>query len=74
MHVVKALRDFFLTVQDLRNGTKDIIHADRHCLYCDSALNREEILPHVMSSERGMPVERIMGIDEQYGELLVHVL
>lgn len=55
----------------MRNGTKDKIHACGIYFNCDSALDTEEIMPQVMSSERVMNFKRQMRIEEQDGELLV---
>ncbi len=71
--VVKVISDWIFKVEDLRNGTLEDIHSSRLRYYCDSSLNEEAILPHVLYSETGMPVSRLMGLERTDKGLMVHV-
>lgn len=71
--ISKAMSDYIYQVEDLRNGNFEDVHACRLRFYADSALNSAAILPHVVSSETGMPVTRPMGIEESEKGVMVHV-
>ena len=71
--IVQDKNDFVYTVEDLRNGTTADVHACRLKFYCDSSLNKIAILPHVLSSETGMPVARLMGLEDTENGIMVHV-
>ncbi len=71
--VIKANSDFVFQVEYLRNGALEEVHASRLKFYSDSSLNKKAILSHVISSETGMPVARLMGIEEEDGKLFVVV-
>ena len=58
--IVKALSDLVYLVEDLRNGLTEEIHASRLRFYSDSALNTEAIMPHVLVSETGMQISRLL--------------
>ena len=58
--VVKALSDFVYQVEDLRNGQLEEVHATRLKFYRDSSLDQTVVMSHVLSSERGMPVARLI--------------
>lgn len=45
---------------DLRNGEKDNLHGTRLKFYLDDQMDTEAIIPHVLSSQTGMPVSRLM--------------
>lgn len=53
----KAVNDYDLQVEDLRNGSKEEVPGTRLKFYRDSALARNAIMSHVLSSETEMPVE-----------------
>ncbi len=61
------------TIEDLRNGAQEDTHACRLKFYADSALDEVAYLPHVLSSETGMPVARLIGVEENEDGLFVHV-
>lgn len=63
--MINALSNFIFKVEYLRNDTTDNTHACRLRYYCGSALNTTVILPHFLSSERGMPVERLVGMEDR---------
>lgn len=48
--VVKALDNYVFRVQVLRNGQLDIAHGNLQELYTDTALDLQQIMPHVLSS------------------------
>lgn len=70
--VVKALNDYVFKVEDLRNGDHEDIHGTRLKFYTDSSLDEKVILSHVLSSETGMPVSRLLKLVDHNGDL--HVL
>lgn len=57
---IRALNDFGFKVQDLRNGSVDNTHGSRLKYFFDSSLDTETIISHVLSSETGMRVARLM--------------
>jgi len=66
--IIKALSDYVYQVEDLRNGMVEDIHGTRLKFYRDSALDTTAIMSHVLSSETGMPVARLMRlVDEPNG-------
>jgi len=66
--IVKALHSFVYQVEDLRNGMTKDVHASRLKFYHDASLNTAVIMSHVLSSETGMPVARLMHpVEEQDG-------
>ena len=71
--VVKALSDYVFQVEDLRNGSVEDVHASRIRFYSDSSLDSEAIFPHVLSSETGMEVARLMSLEKNRNGLMIHV-
>ena len=71
--IVKALNDYVFQVEDLRNGTIQDIHGSRLKYYKDSSLNENAIMSHVLSSETGMPINRLVRFVETDDGLKVHV-
>lgn len=71
--VIKAINDYEFQVEDLRNGNLETVHGTRLKYYHDASLNTTAILSHVLSSETGMPVSRLLKLIEQDGELFVSV-
>lgn len=63
--VLTALNDYIFRVEDLRNGNCEDIHGTRLKFYADADLDKEAIMSHVLSSETGMPVSRLLRIVEQ---------
>lgn len=62
--VVKAQNDYVFQVEDLRNGAVEDIHGTRLKFYRDADLDTRAIMSHVLSSETGMPVARLMRLEE----------
>ena len=71
--VVKVLNDYVYRVEDLRNSTTTDVHGSRLKFYSDRDLNKPAIMPHVVHSETGMEVARLMSIIERDGDLFVQV-
>ena len=71
--MIKALSDYVYRVEDLRTGNYDDIHAARLKFYRDSDLDAEAIMSHVLSSETGMPVARLLRLLDQDGGIYVVV-
>lgn len=51
-------------VEDLLNGQFEYVHASRLKFNSDAALDTVAILPHVLSSETGMPVAQKLGLHD----------
>lgn len=71
--VTKCLSYYAFQVEDLRNGELQVIHGTRLKFYSDDSLDTTAILSHVLSSETGMPVSRLLRLVDQDGKLLVAV-
>lgn len=71
--VIKPINDFVYTFEDLRTGQFDDIHASRLKLFRDDDINKEAILSHVLHSEGGMSVQRLMGLEETEDGLYILV-
>ena len=71
--VIKALSDYVFQVEDLRNGSTEDVHGSRLKFYRDGLLNQEVILSHVLSSETGIPVARLMRLGDTEDGLKVIV-
>ena len=71
--IIKALSDFVFQVEYLRNGTVSDIHASRLKFYRDSSMDTVVILPHILSSETGMLVARLMGLLDTDDGVMVQV-
>lgn len=71
--VIKAINDHVYQVEDLRKGQLDNIHASRLKMFRDSAIDENAILSHVIHSETGMVVHRLMGLEETSSGLFVRI-
>jgi hypothetical protein len=71
--IVKALSNYVFQVEDLCNGTISDIHGTRLKLYSDRSLDTTAIMSHVLSSEIGMPVARLMRLMDSPDGLQVQV-
>lgn len=71
--VVKAVSDYVFQVEDLRNGQLQEVHGTRLKFYRDSSLNTEAVMSHVVASETGMPVQRLMRLVDTDDGLMVQV-
>lgn len=67
--MVKFLRHGM--VEDLRHGIFKDVHCIRLKFYHDLSLNTEAIMPHLVSSETAMPVQRLMRLIESEEGLFV---
>lgn len=71
--VVKSLNDYVYQVEDLRNGIIEDVHGSLLKFYHDPSLDTERIMSHVLSSETGMQVQRLMRLVETDDGLMVLV-
>lgn len=71
--IVTALNNYVYQVEDLRNGRVQDVHASRLKFYHDESLNVEAIMPHVLASETGMDVQRLMWLMETEDGIMVQV-
>jgi transposase InsO family protein len=71
--IVKALGNYVFQVEDLRNGQVAEAHGTRLKFYADSSLDQAAIMSHVLSSETGMPVSRLIGFVDEPSGLKVQV-
>lgn len=71
--VIKVLSDYTLSVEDLRTGNCDDIHDLRLKFYRDADLDVTAIMWHVLSSETGIQVARLLNLVDQEGDLFVVV-
>lgn len=71
--VIKAISEHIFQVEDLRNGTYEDVHACRLKFYSDKSLDATAILSHVIFSETGMPVARLMNLEKTGDGLMVHI-
>jgi len=71
--VVKCLSDYVYKIEDLRNGSCSDIHSSRLKFYTDKDLNTKAIMPHVVHSEHGMEVSRLLHFVEEKDLLFVKV-
>lgn len=72
--IVCAKSDYIYQAEDLRNVLTEDVHIARLKFYADDSLDTTAILSHVIASETGMPVARLMGIKESPDEVVVDVL
>ena len=71
--IMKALSDFVYQVEDLRNGQLDDVHDSRLKLYRDSEIDKDAIMSHVIHSETGMVVSRLLGLEETPDGIYVRI-
>ena len=71
--VKKALSNYVYQVEDLRNGQLDDVHASRLKLFRDSEIDEVAIMSHVLQSETGMLVSRLMALEEHSDSLFVRI-
>ena len=62
--ITRAMNDHVYQVEDLRNGELTEVHVSRLKLFRDSVIDEEAIMSHVLQSETGMVVTRLLGIEE----------
>lgn len=71
--VQRAINDYVYLIEDLRTGESEELHASRLKFYHDPTLNTDVIMSHVIQSETGMTVQRLMGLEEHSDGLYVVV-
>lgn len=71
--VVQTISDSIFQFEDLRNGQLEYVHGTRKNFYRDSSLNAEAVISHVVASETGMPVQRLMRLEDTDDGLIVQV-
>ena len=71
--IIKAMNDWIYQIEDLRNGNIETAHASRLKFYSDSSLDSTAIMSHVVQSETGMPVARLMNFIEHTDGIKVQV-
>jgi len=71
--ITKAISDYVYQVEDLRDGNLEEATVSRLLFYSDPLLDTDAIMPHVLSSETGMHVQRLMRLadDGSRGVLVV---
>lgn len=62
--IKKAMNDYVYQIEDLRNGQLNDIHASRLKLFRDSDIDETAIMSHVLQSETGMVVSRLLGLED----------
>ena len=73
--IIKAVSDYFYTVEDLRNGIPDDVHTTCVRFYLDKSLDTEVVVPHVLHSDESMPIQRLLRLKEApAGNFVVTVL
>lgn len=60
-------------VEDLRSGNIDSIYGSRLKFYSDACVDEKVIMSHVLSSETGIPVSRLMELVKVNNEINVLV-
>lgn len=63
--ILKAINGYFFQVEDLQNVSKEEVHGTRLKTYRGYTLDTNAIMSHVLSSETGMPVARLMRLIEE---------
>lgn len=58
--IVNSVSNFIYKVEDLRKGTQDDIHIFQLKFYRDKDLNSKALMSHVLTSETGMTVSRLL--------------
>lgn len=62
LRISKAITHYVYQVEDLREGTLEEAHDSRLLFYSDPLLDTEAIILHVISSETGMHVQRLIAL------------
>lgn len=71
--IVRAVSYFVYKVKDLRNGFTEDMHAARLKQYHELQLDAKEIMPHVLFSEIGVEVQRLIFRHDISNGLMVQV-
>lgn len=73
MCIVNEVSYYVLKVEDLLNRTVEEVHGSKFKYYSDSSLDTTSIMSHVISSEIGMLVSRLLKIIQHNGVLKIRV-
>ena len=60
----RAINDYVYLVEDLRTGESEELHASRLKFYHDPTLDTDAVMSHVLQSETGMTVQRLLRLKE----------
>ena len=60
----RAINDDVYLVEDLRTGELEELHASRLKFYHDQTLDMDAVMSHVLQSETGMTVQRLLRLEE----------
>lgn len=71
--ITKPLNDYIFEVKDLRNRRLDEIYVSRLKLYRDSQMDAIAIMSHLLQSETGMVLSRLLGLEDGLDGLQVCV-
>lgn len=71
--IVKKLSDCVYQAEELRTGSIAEAHSTRVKFYPDESLNDSDIISHVLTSETGTTVQRLMRLVEESGGFNVQV-
>lgn len=71
--VEKALSNYVFQAEDLRNAQVQDVHGTRLKFYHDPSLDKEDIMSHLIASETGMSVQRLMELVETEDAIQVQV-
>lgn len=71
--IVKAVSNCIYKVQDLCNGMHEDMNVSRLKFYRDSDLESDAIMSLVLTSETGMVVSRLVGLEESPNSLCIRV-
>ena len=71
--IVAVISDYIYSVEDLGNNTTEDVHVCRLRFYHDSSLEKAAIMSHVLYSETGMPVSRLIGLHDTDDGIQVQV-
>lgn len=70
---MKVISDYVYQAGYLCNGIHQNVHGSHLRLYSDLLLNTETIMAHIVFSETGMPVQRLMNLMEANEDLMAQV-
>lgn len=71
--VVHAVNYYVYIVEELRNGALAEAHTTRLKYHADASLNAKAILPHAISSETGMQIQRLLRLVDDADGLYVSI-
>lgn len=71
--IIRSISQYIYTVRDLHNDTLEDIHACRLKFFSNDQLNKSVIMSHILYSETGMEVQRLLKIIDSTDGLFVLV-